>query len=166
MPNYGLFKERENAQEEELKPSQPEQAADSSEANIWYPYFLPAAILFILAVGVRFFSGRQSLKRYGTPMAMIGVVLLIAGGAFWVYQFFARQKKQRFPFLLYSRNFHDQSSYNQQVFPPSYQNAKESLKTSVEPGQWQMIFEEPEETESEEISELPKTEPEEMHTVL
>lgn len=187
-------KETAEAQERELKHSQPDQGADVLKAKMWYPYFLPAVMMFVLAAGTGILSGKQGLVRYGSRMAMIGAGLLILGAIFCMYQLKGRQKNQLFQTPSYQYESHDQSSHNQQlpkdqehyiqqsynqtssnrqnniqpinhIFSQHIQNSKELLKTTVQSGQWQMIFDEPEE-EPEEDSRLPESDQAEMHTVL
>lgn len=163
---------------------------------MWYLYFLPAGIIFGVAAGTGLFLGSQGLKKYGVWIAAIGLIFLIIGGAFWFYQLSGRQKGQLFQKMSSCQNFHDQSSYDQQstkeqkyYIQQSYHQTSygktssgqrdnnepvnhiffqhhQNVKASAQPGEWQIDFEEPEEMEEEKTSELPKSEPEELHTVL
>ncbi len=189
-------KEAAKEQEGKLDCNYPKETVNVSETKMWYLYFLPAGIMFGLAAGTGLFFGSQGLKKYGSWIAAIGLIFLIIGGAFWFYQLSGRQKGQLFQRMSSCQNFHDQSSYDQQstkeqkyYIQQSYHQTSygktssgqrdnnepvnhiffqhhQNVKASAQPGEWQIDFEEPEEMEEEKTSELPKSEPEELHTVL
>lgn len=158
-----------------------------------YIYFLPGIVMILLAVGIRFFSGRYEIVKYGSCLEAAGLLLLIAGGILCCCKLFFSKKKYQakdsvpishdppsYSQLLYERTLkptvssdqriHNQTSYREtstetSELNPIISDQNSKLKVSAQPGQWQMIFEEPEE-DLEEVSMPQETQGEEMHTML
>ena len=150
-----------------------------------YFYFLPGAAMILAAVGIRFFSGRQNLVRHGYWMAAAGAAMLAGGGLWRVWSRFSDKRKKRAPpsdaasrnssyytqfTSIYSQLFHDQTSLRRtsvgSTGNPSISDQNPQMKKSVQPGQWQMVFEEPEDEATEEVFMPCDSGKEEMHTVL
>lgn len=150
--------------------------------------------MLLLAAGLRFFSGRYRLVPYSIYLSAAGLVLLVAGAAIQGYRKLSDKKRRRTKpdcqifrdpsscgQLVYeeattctssnSQLFHEQTSFRETSFETSEYNPPNSnprlqLNTSAPQSPWQMIFQEPNEENTEEMSMPTDSNEEEMRTVL
>ena len=177
-----LWETEEYQQDEDSKKSpddwkpRPEINCVFSRKKPRYLYFLPGIALILAAGGVWFFSGSQKLVKYGFWAAATGGVLLAVTGVWWICSLVLEKRRHDIP--VYPPVSCDSSSYTQfqtsfreTSFETSRHNSlisqqSSQLNKSAQPGQWQMIFEAPDEEGTEEHFVEPEAGKEEMHTVL
>ncbi len=162
-----------------------------SPERISYLYLLPGSVMILLAAGIRFFSGRYGLIPYAVFLGAAGIALLLLGGSLGWFKWFAARKRDRtedsrkvsYGLSSCSRSSceraltHTSSNTDRQTsfretsneasgLNPLFSNQNPQPNVSSRPGQWQMIFDEPEEEQTEEPSTSAVSQAEEMRTVL
>ncbi len=193
LEDLGIAAEKDESPTDACESRRIRRCADS-DGKPGYFYFLPGAAMLLLAAGLRFFSGRYRLVPYSIYLSAAGLVLLVAGAAIQGYRKLSDKKRRRTKpdcqifrdpsscgQLVYeeattctssnSQLFHEQTSFRETSFETSEYNPPNSnprlqLNTSAPQSPWQMIFQEPNEENTEEMSMPTDSNEEEMRTVL
>lgn len=156
---------------------------DVPEKKPFYWYCLPAAVMFALAGALGVFLGMSAFIAYGIWLAGIGICLFVIGTIFYVLResgglkdWLSHEKSSHnHPAdskASYTRTSYSDSSMNQTscVFHTNpqlsqqIQGDKPPEKILVQPGPWQMLFQEEEKSELQ--PESCQEEAEEMNTMV